>query len=83
YAGRRTFDQEIRNALSLADLGAFAQPLTERFLEIRPGLERTLGIPSYALSRIGLDLTASGDGAYFVRHVDTALGRNRTAETRM
>ncbi len=83
YGGRHTIDRRIRNALSLADLGPFAQPLTARIIELRPGIEEALGIPPYDSFRLELDLTASGDGAYFVRHVDTALGKDRPAETRM
>lgn len=83
YAGRHMVDPNIRNALSLPDLGPFEQPLTSRILDMRSGIEQALGISPYALSRIELDLTASGDGACFVRHVDTALGKDRTIETRM
>lgn len=83
YDGRRMVDPGVRKAVNLGDLGPFAEPLAARVAEIRPGVERAFGIPPYALTRIETDFTASGDGAHFMRHVDTALGPARTAETRM
>lgn len=83
YGGRRSIDPSVRNALNLGDLGPFAEPMAARVAEIRPGIERAFGIAPYTLARIEMDLTASGDGAHFVRHADTALGTARTAETRI
>ncbi len=66
-------DTAIRDNLKLSDLGPLRDEMVKRFSAALPRLASTLGTTVPADSRLELELTAYGDGAFYHAHSDTVL----------
>lgn len=74
---------EVRQALSLRDLGSMAVILKERLIAIVPDLTRVLRVSPFIQSEIELELAAHNDGAHFVLHSDLYTGKGSARGDRM
>jgi SM-20-related protein len=75
-------DPSTRVSLRLADLGHLRPDLERRFLAMLPGLIEQLRVSTFVPSGLELEVTAHGDGAFYLPHVDvmTGTGRDRLAD---
>ena len=68
---------EVRQSLSVRDLGDFRQVLDAQVRDRAPALMADLRMSPIARSKFELELVAHGDGAFFRRHIDTQVAGER------
>jgi Rps23 Pro-64 3,4-dihydroxylase Tpa1-like proline 4-hydroxylase len=83
YGGKDQINPALRNVLKLADLGPYFALLRRRALAAKPALEQKLGVASFPASAFEMEIAAHGDGARFVRHIDTFTGAGRWPRPRV
>ncbi len=71
-------DPAVRVALRSRDFGALEPMLRERMLAALSRIAASLGTPVPADPSVELELTASGDGAFYTAHRDLSTGPGRT-----
>lgn len=77
--GRKKFDPAFRVSLRTRELGAFQQIIESEILAILPMLIDELRVTPFQANRLGTELVAHGDGAFYKRHIDTATASDRDA----
>jgi SM-20-related protein len=70
-------DPQSRVSSKLPDLGPLATGLRQALRDASPEIFARIGIRPFDIGRIEVELVAHNDGAHFVRHCDTLVGRNR------
>ena len=83
YGGEDHINPALRNVLKLADLGPYVGPLKRRARAAKPMLEQKLGVAGFSPSSFEMEIAAHGDGARFVRHIDTFTAANRGSGPRV
>ncbi len=83
YDGNQRFDEGLRRAALLHDLGPHGEMLAAAALAAKPAVEQALGVPPFAASRVEIELAAHGDGAHFHRHIDTFVAGHRQPDPRV
>ena len=83
YGGEDHINPALRNVLKLADLGPYVTPLKRRARAAKPVLEQMLGVAGFSPSSFEMEIAAHGDGARFVRHIDTFTADNRASRPRI
>lgn len=71
--GNRKVDPGIRKSLLLRDLGDLKEELEARLGSVVEETARELNLSRITLARIELEMVAHGDGAFYRRHIDTAI----------
>jgi SM-20-related protein len=74
------FDSAIRVNLKLGDFGPQKPKPRTAFLEALPTVAAALGTKAPSDALLELELTAYGDGAFYKRHYDTAMGHTGKTE---
>jgi SM-20-related protein len=77
--GRNKLDPTYRVSLRLRQLGAFQQIIESEILATLPMLIEELRVTRFQVARLGTELVAHGDGAFYKRHIDTATAPDREA----
>jgi len=83
YGGEDHINPALRNVLKLADLGPYVRPLKQRARAAKPVLEQKLGVAGFTPTSFEIEIAAHGDGARFVRHIDTFTVANRGTSPRI
>jgi SM-20-related protein len=68
-------NRAVRVSTGLRRIGRFRPLLKARLLELAPGLIAALKLTPFEVSQVELQLVAHGDGAFYVRHIDTQMIR--------
>jgi SM-20-related protein len=69
--GPNAVDPSVRISAGLSDLGKFRQVLKTKILGLLPTLIAQLRVSPVDEPRLETELVAHGDGAFFIRHIDT------------
>lgn len=69
---RSRVDATARHSATLPMSGQLAEHIRDRMLAASGELFSTLGVPAFTPADLELQLVASGDGAFYRRHVDVA-----------
>jgi SM-20-related protein len=77
--GRERIDPEHRIAATLEDLGDLHTAIRARFAAALPDLMLDTGLTGTPPTSIELQIAAHGDGAFYGRHIDNAVGQSRAA----
>jgi SM-20-related protein len=72
---RAAVNPAVRVSTGLRRIGRFRPLLKARLLELAPGLIAALKLTPFEVSQVELQLVAHGDGAFYVRHIDTQMIR--------
>lgn len=83
HYGRHEVNAELRSVATLRNLGPFSDELHARALALQPVLQQTFGTPPFTPGGVEIELAAHGDGAHFLRHVDTFVTINQDAAPRV
>jgi SM-20-related protein len=75
--GRNKLDPTFRVSAHLRKLGAFQQIIESKILAILPSLIDELRVTPFQAGRLGTELVAHGDGAFYRRHIDTQTAPDR------
>lgn len=67
---------EIRVSSILRDFGPLKKEIKSRFNAALPEALNKLGMPGFELYHTELELVAHGNGAFYNRHIDTAIDRD-------
>jgi len=81
--GTERVDPSVRVSMRVRDFGPIVSSLRQRMLALTPLLIRDLRVTSFEPYDIETELVASNDGAFFVSHIDTFTGDERTEVERM
>ncbi len=76
-------DPTVRRSRVIRDFGDIRSKIEEHFRAAMPAALTGLGIPPFDLAGLSLELAAHGDGAFYRRHIDTFIGKHRTATDRV
>jgi SM-20-related protein len=76
--GQRT-DPQVRVSVSTRKFGPTKQKLCDRLLRLAPDLVRDLRVNNLEIVKAELELVAHNDGAFYIRHIDTATGADAAA----
>jgi SM-20-related protein len=71
------FDPTVRVSARLRRLGVFQQIIESKILAILPSLIDELRVTPFQVGRLGTELVAHGDGAFYKRHIDTQTAPDR------
>lgn len=66
-------DPSFRISLGLRDLGKFKQILNSKMLDLVPSFVARMRTASIEEPKLEFELVAHGDGAFYKRHIDTAI----------
>jgi SM-20-related protein len=69
----------IRVSSILWDFGPLKKEIKSRFKAALPDALENLGMPAFELYRTELELVAHANGAFYNRHIDTAIDRDDTS----
>lgn len=75
--GRNKLDPTFRVSARLRQLGAFGEIIESKILAMLPSLIDELRVTSFQAGRLGTELVAHGDGAFYKRHIDTQTAPDR------
>jgi SM-20-related protein len=75
--GRQRLDPTFRVSARLRRLGAFQQTIESKIIAILPSLVDELRVTCFQMGRLGTELVAHGDGAFYKRHIDTQTAPDR------
>jgi len=81
--GEKRHNPSLRRSLFVSEFGPLQVVLRQRLLDFIPTLIRDLRVTPFAPSEVQLELVANNDGAFFKRHIDTAIGGARKVSDRM
>jgi SM-20-related protein len=73
-ASETRVDPTSRISLGLDDLGACREPLERQLRAAEPKLRASIGMSTYVLRDIELQIAAHNEGAFFCRHSDSYKG---------
>lgn len=76
-------DPTVRLSRVIRDFGDVRSEIEACFRAAMPAALAGLGIPPFDLAGLSLELAAHGDGAFYRRHIDTFVGKHRTATDRV
>ncbi len=75
--GRKKFDPTFRVSVRLRRLGVFQEVIESAILATLPMLIEELRVTRFQVDRLGTELVAHGDGAFYKRHIDTQTAPDR------
>jgi SM-20-related protein len=75
--GRNKLDPTFRVSARLCQLAAFQEIIESKILAMLPSLIDELRVTSFQAGRLGTELVAHGDGAFYKRHIDTQTASDR------
>jgi SM-20-related protein len=81
--GERRHNPSLRRSLRVSEFGPIQAVFRQRLLDFAPTLIADLRVTPFEPSEVELELVANNDGAFFKRHIDTAIGGARKANDRM
>jgi len=81
--GKSVIDHAIRISRRTRELGPYEEILRLRALDIKPALEKGLGIAGFEAKEVEMEFVAHGDGAHFKTHVDIATGKSQPGKKRL
>jgi Rps23 Pro-64 3,4-dihydroxylase Tpa1-like proline 4-hydroxylase len=73
--GSKGIDPAVRRSRGTRDLGPFRPIFEKRMAELAPTLVAELGLTPFEVHSIELQLVAHGEGAFYLRHIDTQTAR--------